>query len=387
MTATITGPPEHWPLPGTRCIFRQHLMDYETAAVIMAAEAELGYQLTVAQGCYNPGGVAASAGTHDGGGVFDLVPFDWERKVRVLRSLGCAAWHRLPSQGPWPEHIHAVVRKHPTLSGAAAAQVVDFDKNPRRNGLASHLIDSDQEPGRPTPTFHYPPKAPATPTFRSVSLNDDWGNKATDVPAIVAQTRPLVMGVQEGWRQDYAKAIRTADPKQPRRWHVRQEMENAATAGVAVIWDHRRLKDIGISKYVAKKGHGLQEIGRGADTRMRYVIWQDVMFRDNVDRGALPKRFRLASVHRPPVRDRASWHDFDAVLGLWLKRSPLPVLLFMDGNEHGGPEPLMSSLSSAYSWHAKGESIDGAVTSLPVKGVVEVATPTSDHDAAVLMLG
>ena len=50
--------------------------------------------ITMAQGGYNRGGVAASAGTHDGGGAFDLTEFNWGNRVRALRILGCAAWHR-----------------------------------------------------------------------------------------------------------------------------------------------------------------------------------------------------------------------------------------------------------------------------------------------------
>lgn len=390
MTITITTAPEVWPLPATRCIFRGRLMDYETAAFILAMEAELGYVLTVEQGCYNPGGVAASAGTHDGGQVFDLAPFDWQRKVRVARSLGGFAWHRLPSQGPWNEHIHIGIRGGPTLSGAARNQQVDFDKRPRRNGLANHLIDPDQDPTRPppTPSFRYPPPKPATPTFRGVSLNDDWGNLASDVASVVRDVRPLVMGVQEGWRVDYHKAIHAADPAHPARWKVRQVMETKATAGVAVIWDHRRLQRIGTHRGdPSKKGWGLQVIGRAPDTRDRPVLWQDVMFRPGVDRGALPKRFRLASVHRYPVRDKKDWDEFDAVLGLWLKRSPLPVLLFTDSNQHGGPEPLMSKVASAIRWHADGDSIDGCVTSLPVRGVKALPKRTSDHAPVVVTLG
>lgn len=382
----ITGPPDVWPLPATRCIFRGHLMDYETAAFLMAMEAGLGYELTVVQGCYNPGGVAASGGTHDGGGVFDLAPWDWENKVKVARELGGFSWHRLPSQGPWPEHIHTGIRNHPTLSNAAKVQQKQFDANPRHNGLANNLVDPDQSPKRPTPTFHYPPKAPPSATFRGITLNDDWGNLASDVAGVVADYRPLVMGVQEAWRVHYKDVV---DP----RFHVTQLLENDSTAGVAVIHDRRRLLKLGATPRILANGDpsvlgaGWQAIGKGKDTRVRGVVWRDVAFRPPVDHGALPGRFRLASVHRPPMRNRKSWDSFDAVLALWMKRSPLPVVLFMDCNEHGGPEPLGSSLPSPYAWHGVDRGIDGAITSLPVRGTKALPERTSDHAPVLVQLG
>ena len=73
-------------------------VDWKTRAALEEAERRLGYPLTVVQGSYNTGGVPASGPTHDGGGVVDLQPFDWQRKVRVLRDIGFAAWHR-PATG------------------------------------------------------------------------------------------------------------------------------------------------------------------------------------------------------------------------------------------------------------------------------------------------
>jgi hypothetical protein len=319
--------------------------------------------------------------------VFDLAPWDWERKVKVARSLGGFAWHRTAIPGLWGEHIHIGIRNHPTLSPAAAQQQRYFDQKPRRDGLAGEAVDPDQYPPRPTPTFHYPPKDPPMPTFQAVSLNDDWGNYASDVPTVVGEVRPLAMGVQEGWRRVYAKTIRHADPKHPRRWRVKQRRESKATAGVAVIWDRRRLTTVGHARNPRRRGSGWQAIGKGADTRVRGVVWRDLEFKPGVERGGLPRRFRLASVHRPPMRNRSSWGAFDARLGLWLKRSPLPVLLLMDSNEHGGPQPLMTGAGTLLSWHAVDNSIDGAVTSLPVRDVRELPKRTSDHAAVVITLG
>ena len=381
MTSTISKAPSKWPLPATRCIYHGRLMDYETAAFIMAMEAELGYQLTIEQGCYNAGGVSASAGTHDGGGVFDLAPWDWERKVKVARSLGGFAWHRTPIPNLWGEHIHVGIRNHPTLSVEAKNQQVNFDKKPRRDGLASEAVDPDQYPGRPTPTFHYPPKQPASPTFQAVCINDDWANLASDVPGLVNDLRPLVAGVQEGWRVRYRSKVR-------RRWGVLQIRETKATAGVAVLWDRRKLERVGKRRHnPARQGRGIHVIGKGADTRDRPVVWQDVRFRPGVERGRMPRVFRVASVHYPPQRDRESWAAFDAHLETWVRQSPLPVILFMDSNQHTGPEGLLHGIAAKYAWHAVPDSIDGAVTSLPVKAVKQLPKRTSDHHPVVVTLG
>src|SRR5262245_45789419 len=67
--------------------------------------------MQLSQGSYNAGGVSASGGTHDGGGVFDVrvsvIPQKyWNTVVYALRKTGFAAWLRNPSQGNWPYHIH-----------------------------------------------------------------------------------------------------------------------------------------------------------------------------------------------------------------------------------------------------------------------------------------
>src|SRR5689334_19076486 len=85
------------------------VLNQRTLNMLECAENRLGYKLHVVQGSYNAGGVSASAGTHDGGGALDVSPTDHPGKVVLaLREVGFAAWHRVPSQGPWAEHIHAI---------------------------------------------------------------------------------------------------------------------------------------------------------------------------------------------------------------------------------------------------------------------------------------
>jgi GH25 family lysozyme M1 (1,4-beta-N-acetylmuramidase) len=130
-----------------------HTVDWKTRAALEQAEEILGYRLSLTQGSYNTD-VDASAHTHDRGGVVDLKPWDARRKVKVLRSLGFAAWHRLPSQGPWPEHIHAVLIEHGNLHPNAKAQVEDYRKG--LTGLKGDAKDPTPRP-KPIPIFKYPP--------------------------------------------------------------------------------------------------------------------------------------------------------------------------------------------------------------------------------------
>lgn len=110
-----------------------------TKEMIENAEKLLKKNFTVLQGSYNAGGVAASAGTHDGGGVVDLAPFD-NNAIAALRASGFAAWHRTVAEGFSGDHAHAVAVGDPTVSPAAAAQVASFFRG--RNGLANDGPDT-----------------------------------------------------------------------------------------------------------------------------------------------------------------------------------------------------------------------------------------------------
>ena len=132
--------------------FRGAKVDRITAQALTLAEFILGYELTITQGSYNKGGVSASAGTHDGGGVIDLAPFEADRKVRILRALGFAAWHREPIPGLWPEHVHAVLIGNKKLAPAAVNQVASYRAG--RDGLKSNAIDKTPRPD-PIPVFRW----------------------------------------------------------------------------------------------------------------------------------------------------------------------------------------------------------------------------------------
>ena len=114
-----------------------------TRDMLAAADARLGWSLTLDQGSYTTED-PTSAGTHDGGGAVDLAVGGlsttqrWET-VQALRTVGFAAWLRTPSQGSWPYHIHAVAVLDPDLSTPAANQIHDYYVG--RNGLANHAAD------------------------------------------------------------------------------------------------------------------------------------------------------------------------------------------------------------------------------------------------------
>lgn len=127
--------------------FRGVTLDQPTIDALLVAEGLLGYQLAFAQGSYNAGGVAASAGTHDGGGAVDVEigggsdsTTTQVAKVHALRAAGFAAWRRTPSEG-FAYHIHCEQIGNPWLSSSAAQQIVQW--NAGENGLANQAADTD----------------------------------------------------------------------------------------------------------------------------------------------------------------------------------------------------------------------------------------------------
>jgi hypothetical protein len=87
----------------------------------------------VTQGSYNPGGVTASFGTHDGGGAVDIgviwhnavLRNELPNAIQALRIAGFAAWVREASAlyAGSPIHIHAIAVGDAELSPAAREQL------------------------------------------------------------------------------------------------------------------------------------------------------------------------------------------------------------------------------------------------------------------------
>lgn len=108
-------------------------VDYMTAAALEAAKAEFGGDFRIMQGSHSDD-VAASGGTHHGGGVVDLSVPDgnWEGAVNALRKIGFAAWVRnVPGYGQAGSgaHIHAVLIGNEQLSPQAQVQVNSYLNN------------------------------------------------------------------------------------------------------------------------------------------------------------------------------------------------------------------------------------------------------------------
>lgn len=123
-----------------RIWFRGVLLNKRTRDMILAAEKIAGFPFVLTQGSYNRGGVAASAGTHDGGGAVDVHAAGYTSSkqqaiVAALREVGFAAWLRTPAQADWPYHVHAEAVGDPELSAGARRQITQYMKG--TNGLAS----------------------------------------------------------------------------------------------------------------------------------------------------------------------------------------------------------------------------------------------------------
>lgn len=141
-------------MPAKGVAFRGFRADRRSTKMIAEAE-KLGGPLRLTQGCYS-GGVSASAGTHSGGGAFDfsvrgLTLTQINRRVRALRRVGFAAWHRVPSEGPWQSHIHAIAVGCDDLSPSAQRQVAALRRG--RNGLRSNRSDRHRGMNLPVITW------------------------------------------------------------------------------------------------------------------------------------------------------------------------------------------------------------------------------------------
>ena len=104
-------------------------------ALYAAGGGTVDFRLALTQGSYNAGGVAASFGTHDGGGAADLSVrsrVDWSvleaeiaPMIAALRVAGFAAWLRDTDElyPGSPIHIHAIAIGDAELAEAARAQL------------------------------------------------------------------------------------------------------------------------------------------------------------------------------------------------------------------------------------------------------------------------
>lgn len=162
---------------------------------------DVAHEFVVTQGSYQNGrGEVNSAGTHDLGGVVDLRWCGHVGCVQALRMAGMAAWHRTPAQGPWVDHIHAVVIGHPRLADSAARQVTAYLTG--RDGLKANGPDDGPRLDRiAEPVWPWPPDA--TPEIRG-HLNTAQSEVKAAIE--VAGRRPRVQFQLEKARQAISKA-------------------------------------------------------------------------------------------------------------------------------------------------------------------------------------
>ena len=153
--------------------------------------------LRIPQGSYNAGGVSASGGTHDGGGVIDisikgLTADQRDHVVWALRKTSFAAWYRPYLANVWPAHIHAVAIGDRELSPQAAWQVQEYKAG--RNGLANQ--GPDNGPDVPITVYrqdvdmsYYGPEKWDDADFvrfaKKVGWFDDVSNLNTDPPGSI----------------------------------------------------------------------------------------------------------------------------------------------------------------------------------------------------------
>jgi hypothetical protein len=154
-----------------RTTYTGKTVNQRTKTMMIQASRFYGSRLSLSQGSYNPGGVAASAGTHDGGGTIDVNISGMShaqiiRAVMSMRQAGFAAWYRTPDQGFSP-HIHAVAIGDREASAQAKAQIKDYFNG--KNGLASHAADNM---ARPWPAWAQAYASGSQPSRAQVSAAD-----------------------------------------------------------------------------------------------------------------------------------------------------------------------------------------------------------------------
>ncbi len=181
-------------------------------------------KLHLSQGCFCHG-VAASAGTHSGAGAFDLSVRGYsEHQKEVialsLRKVGFASWRRMPSQGPWPEHIHGIAMGSKDLPSVAQSQVRSYLSG--HNGLVGNARDTQDRPSKILTWEQYEAKylpdgqPPTNPTADPASPDQTAGQvtQGADDPYAIDSGQGVSMTKDsdgDGLTDDFEKMSRT-DP-------------------------------------------------------------------------------------------------------------------------------------------------------------------------------
>lgn len=165
---------------------------------------------TLVQGSFNGGGVKASAGTHDGGGAYDIVALDFDLAQKALRLAGGAAWHRTPAQGPWGHHVHGAVLGEAGRSWGLDKQVQDYYAH--LSGLKGHAPDDTWHP-KVIVKFHY---SLAGVSLKNVAAEARKTRGWKSIPGVKRHQRALNIKTGAGLKVDGIFGQRTKDAT--KRW-------------------------------------------------------------------------------------------------------------------------------------------------------------------------
>lgn len=172
----------------TRTTYSGKTVNQRTKDMLIIAENIYGHPFTLSQGSYHPG-TAASAGTHDGGGVVDvsvdgMISTERYAAVQALRRAGFFAWLRTPPKFDY--HIHAVAIGDREMSPAARRQQTQGFAD--QDGLAGHGPDPAPDP--------YPAWTRKYGTHVSPDPNPDEGH---DEWIVVDGTGAIEVRGELGW--------------------------------------------------------------------------------------------------------------------------------------------------------------------------------------------
>lgn len=197
-------------------------------------------------------------------------------------------------------------------------------------------------------------------SFTIATVNDDFTTPKLSNLSWV-QKRADVMLAQETKSTNLRE---TAWLKNEKKFGIHQKFGDEAKAGSSIVWKKSDRIEAG------KRGFAVGVTPQGAKMLTRYINFTDM----KID----GKNVRMVSVHRPPLRFKRLWGDFDKALTAFVKSHKGSIIVGIDSNEHN---PRQLARMTGLQWHAVGNSIDGFLTSRDVKfdNIKELRKGSSDH--------
>lgn len=95
---------------------------------------------TATQGSYRPR-TSYSGSTHTGCAAVDLTAYNWQNRLMIFDLLGADFFHRLKTEGDWPEHGHMATRGMGCAAPSLKGQLEAVRRG--KNGLANNGPDRD----------------------------------------------------------------------------------------------------------------------------------------------------------------------------------------------------------------------------------------------------